>query len=202
MDATTGRVLDVGRTDEWTALQGARAGDVAAFEEVVAARLAGAFRLACAILGTETEAGEATRNAFVAAWHELPRLRDLGEFDAWLHRILLNECRMQGRRRVSGAVAPSPARPVSPEHATGEASGLSAWTTDDAWDLDRVTAIDRMERAFDELDAEDRTILVLHHLEDTSLADVAASLHMPTGTVRWRHHEARDALRRALDAGP
>lgn len=204
MGATMGRVPDVGRADGWTALQGASAGDAAAFEEVVAERLAGAFRLACAILGDEAEAGEATRNAFVAAWHELPRLGDLGGFDAWLRRILLNECRMQGRRRAPGNATPIPAsaQPGSPGEATGQESGLSAWTAADAWDLDRATAIDRLERAFDELDAEDRVILVLHHLEDTSLADVAASLHMPTGTVRWRHHEARDALRRALDAGP
>jgi RNA polymerase sigma factor (sigma-70 family) len=189
MGATMGRVLDVGQADEWTALQGAIAGDAGAFEEIVSARLMGAFRLASAILGDEAEAAEATTNAFVAAWHELPRLRDLGEFDAWLRRILLNECRMQERRRASGAAVEAAPR-------------ASSWAADDGWDLDRATAIDRLERAFDELDVEDRSILVLHHLEDTALADVAAALHMPTGTVRLRHHEARDALFRALDAGP
>ena len=72
----------------------------------------------------------------------------------------------------------------------------------DPWDLDRTEAVDRLERAFEGLDLEDRAILVLHHLQDRPLADVAGALHMPPGTVKWRHHEALEALRRALDTGP
>jgi len=203
MGATVERVADVGRADVETALQGARAGDPVAFEGVVSTRLAGAFRLASAMLGSEGEAVEATRNAFVAAWRELPRLADLDAFDAWLHRILLNECLMQVRRALGeGSTSIAPPATTAPLE-TGHGGGppqTSAWTADDAWDLDRATALDRLERAFEGLDAADRAILVLHHLENTPLADVAASLHMPAGTVRWRHHEARDALYRALDA--
>ena len=43
-------------------------------------------------------------------------------------------------------------------------------------------------------------MVVMHHLEDRPLAEIAASLHMPVGTVKWRLHEARQALQQALEA--
>jgi RNA polymerase sigma-70 factor (ECF subfamily) len=59
--------------------------------------------------------------------------------------------------------------------------------------------MDQLEAAFEQLDPEDRAMVVLHHLEDRPLAEIAASLHMPVGTVKWRLHEARQALQRSLE---
>ena len=42
-------------------------------------------------------------------------------------------------------------------------------------------------------------MVVLHHLEDRPLAEIAALLHMPVGTVKWRLHEARRVLYGALE---
>jgi DNA-directed RNA polymerase specialized sigma24 family protein len=42
-------------------------------------------------------------------------------------------------------------------------------------------------------------MVVLNHLEGRPLAEIAASLHMPVGTVKWRLHEARQALQRSLE---
>jgi RNA polymerase sigma-70 factor (ECF subfamily) len=55
-------------------------------------------------------------------------------------------------------------------------------------------------RAFDRLSVEDRHILVLHHLHDLPLTDVAAQLRIPVGTAKSRLHAARRALERALEA--
>ena len=63
-------VVDLGDT---RIVRAARAGDVRAFESIVASRLPGAFRLAVAILGNDSEAADATQNALVATWRELPR---------------------------------------------------------------------------------------------------------------------------------
>ena len=77
-------------------------GDAAAFEQLLAERADRAFRIARAILGNDADARDATQDAFVSAWRDLPRLRDPDKFDAWLRRILVNACRTQlrGRRRV------------------------------------------------------------------------------------------------------
>ena len=77
----------------------ARAGDREAFELIVLAKGEPLFRTALAILGSEADARDATQEAFIAAWGSFARLRDTERFDAWLGRILINECRMALRKR-------------------------------------------------------------------------------------------------------
>ena len=64
---------------------------------------------------------------------------------------------------------------------------------------DDLSAIDVVQRAFRELDATKRTILVLHHVEERSIAEIAALLGIPEGTAKWRLFAARQALERALE---
>ena len=162
----------------------AAGGDTIAFERLVIARADRAFRTARAILGDELDARDATQEAFLSAWRELPRLRDLESFDAWLRRILVNACLAQfrGRRRVHDIsldetfVASDPGPLVS----------------------DRVSDSDVVARAFARLDAHKRSILVLHHLDHEPLALIANTLGIPVGTAKSRLSDARAALRRAL----
>ena len=64
---------------------------------------------------------------------------------------------------------------------------------------DEMSAIDVVQRAFRELDAPKRTILILHHIEERSIAEIAALLGIPEGTAKWRLFAARQALERALE---
>ena len=77
----------------------ARRGDHDAFARLASVRADRVLRTARAILGSEPEAHDAAQNTLVAAWVSLPRLRDVDRFDAWINRILRNECRMALRRR-------------------------------------------------------------------------------------------------------
>ena len=81
---------------------------------LVRSRIDRLHRTACAILGNEADAHyDATQDAFLSAWQQLPRLRDVEAFDAWLTRIIVNACRMRlraGRRRPRGA---RPSKPTS-----------------------------------------------------------------------------------------
>jgi RNA polymerase sigma-70 factor (ECF subfamily) len=165
-------------------VQRAARGDRAAFEHLVAHRADQAFRTARAILGNESDAKDATQNAFLSAWRELPRLRDVERFDAWLGRILVNACRAQIRRR--GRV-----REISLDDAHDRPSTGPAIS-------DQVGETDMLGRAFDRLAPEKRAILVLHYLQHEPVAAIAASIGVPVGTVKWRLHDARGALERAL----
>ena len=164
----------------------AAGGDSLAFERLMATRADGAFRIARAMLGDESEARDATQDAFVSAWRELPRLRDPEAFDAWLRRILINACRAQLRirKRVREIRLDAIVDPAAP------GPGLS----------EQLGATDMLARAFERLDGDKRALLVLHHLDRASVAEIAASLGIPTGTVKWRLHDAREALQRALAA--
>ena len=162
-------------------------GDLAAFEEIVVEGMDRAYGLARAILGNETDARDAAQDAYVSAWRELPRLRDLDRYDAWFRRILVNACRehLRKRRRVREI-----SLELEPVERRQDGPAL----------LESVADSDLLSKAFDRLDAPERTVLVLHYLERVPVAAISAALAMPVGTVKWRLSEARAALARALAA--
>ncbi len=171
-------------------------GDVAAFDMLVATRIDRCYRLAWSILANDADAADATQEAFVAAWRELPRLRDPAAFDGWLNRIVANAARMARRHRVRlreiQIPSVSPTSP-SPDASVDHADSRSSAPFDDVAERDAIT------RAFDRLRPEDRAILVLHHVEDRPVAEIARSLGIPTGTAKWRLHAARRALEREME---
>ena len=78
----------------------ASTGDAAAFGVLVDARIDRCYRLAWSILANDADAADATQDALVSAWRQLPRLRDPAVFDSWLNRIVANAALMARRRRV------------------------------------------------------------------------------------------------------
>lgn len=172
----------------------ARAGDAEAFESLVATRVDRCYRLAWTILGNAEDAADATQEGFVAAWRELPRLRDLSAFDGWLNRIVANAARMSRRHRVR-------LREVSVEEQEGVNEGsLGGGAGQRRAESDQIVSNDAIARAFDRLRPAERVILVLHHVEERPVAEIARSLGIPVGTAKWRLHAARAALERALEA--
>ncbi len=167
----------------------ARLGDRAAFDSLVRSRIDAVYGTSLAILGNRTDAADATQETFVSAWCHHDALRDPQLFDAWLGRINLNACRQQLRRRVRTRV-----REISlddPEDDRGPAA------TDRTLD-DRTAEADVFDRAFAQLSIDDRAILVLHHLHQRPIAEIAATLAVPEGTIKSRLHRARAALESAL----
>lgn len=162
----------------------ARHGDAAAFEALLAGRLDKLFRTAWAILGSEADARDATQEACLATWRQLPRLRDVERFDAWMSRILVNACLLKLRQRTRVREIP-----MMPAH--DRASSIFG-------DPDAIGEAEAISRAFDRLRPDARAILVLHHLHHEPVSAIAASLGIPTGTVKWRLHAARAALEKAL----
>ena len=172
----------------------ARAGDAEAFESLVATRVDRCYRLAWTILGNAEDAADATQEGFVAAWRELPRLRDLSAFDGWLNRIVANAARMSRRHRVR-------LREVSVEEQDeGNEGSLGGGAGQRRAESDQIVSNDAIARAFDRLRPAERVILVLHHVEERPVAEIARSLGIPVGTAKWRLHAARAALERALEA--
>lgn len=167
-------------------------GNADAFDALLGGRLDRLYRMAFAITRTETDAREATQNACVQAWRELPRLRDHARFDPWLSQILVNSCRMLLRTRRRGAV-----REISMDDPDRPAIGDGPAT---AAETDRLGEADAIRAAFARLDVPTRTLLALHYVEGQPLADIARVMGQPVGTVKWRLSNARKALETALKA--
>jgi RNA polymerase sigma-70 factor (ECF subfamily) len=175
----------------------ARSGDASAFELLVDARIDRCYRIAWSILSNDADAADATQEGLVAAWRQLPRLRDPAVFDGWLNRIVANAALMSRRHRVrlrEVQVEPTlPGEGIAP--ALEPPPDLHARTA-----MDEVVDNDAIGRAFDRLRPQDRIILVLHHVEERPVAEIARSLGIPVGTAKWRLHAARRALEKAMEA--
>jgi RNA polymerase sigma-70 factor (ECF subfamily) len=186
----------VGVSDADDLVRRAALGDAGAFDILITTRLDRCYRLAYSILGNEADAADATQEAVVSAWRQLPRLRDRRSFDGWLNRIVANAARMSRRHRVR-------LREVRVEPAAdGDAAASHGDHLDPAAgrQIEAIAATDAIGRAFDRLREQDRVILVLHHVEGRPLAEIARTLGVAIGTVKWRLHQARNALERAMEA--
>jgi RNA polymerase sigma-70 factor, ECF subfamily len=174
----------IGPAIDRSVIDRARAGDRDAFELIVRARMDAVYRLSMAILGNETDARDAAQEAFVAAWRQLPRLREVERFDAWLQRITINAARqaIRSARRRRIREIPSSSVVALP----GRAGDT---TPDDVAVLDAALAV---------LPVDQRAILVLHHLEGRPLAEIAEVLAIPLGTAKSRLFAARRALAEAI----
>ncbi len=166
----------------------ARSGDAVAFESLVRNRMDAVYRLCLAIVGDESDAADAAQESFIAAWRELPRLREEDRFDAWLQRVVVNRCRMTLRSRRRRRLREIPTAALPP---VGDVARQP--------DRDRARADAELLRlALDRLDADRRAILAMHHLEGRSVAEIAAILRIPEGTAKSRLFHARGALEEAL----
>jgi len=174
----------------------ASTGDAAAFGVLVDTRIDRCYRLAWSILSNDADAADATQDALLAAWRQLPRLRDAAAFDGWLNRIVANAALMARRHRLRlREVSVAPIHPGDLPHEPEPPPDLRARTA-----FDDVVDNDAIGRGFERMRPQDRMILVLHHVEERPVAEIARSLGIPVGTVKSRLHAARSALEKAMEA--
>jgi RNA polymerase sigma-70 factor (ECF subfamily) len=166
--------------EQRTLVERARQGDQVAFTALLDAalgRLDGAARL---IVRDPDLARDAVQDACIRAWRDLPGLRDPDRFDGWLHRLTVNACLDQLRRRRR--------RPIEVEitpidvPATQDPTGTMA---------DRMA----LEAALARLSPNHRAVVVMHYYLGMPLPEVAASLRIPNGTAKSRLHHALADLR-------
>jgi RNA polymerase sigma-70 factor, ECF subfamily len=164
----------------------AMGGDRVAFNELAARWVNRLYGIASLILRDPDQASDATQEALIAAWRDLSGLRDADRFGAWLNRLLVRACHREARRSRHRRQIELTELPLDDHAGRDELPSF----------LDR----DQLERAFRRLDLEHRAIVVLHHVEGFSLAEIGEVLGLPIGTVKSRLHRALGTMRAALDA--
>ena len=180
--------LEATELDVAAAVARARAGDLDAYEVLVARYTAPAHR-AAVLLGAGADADDVVQEAFVKAYRQMARYRGESGFRPWLLAIVANETRNlhRSRRRrdtlVLRAAAAAGPEPTGPDPADSAAAG------------------ERRRRLLDEirsLDTRDREVLVCRFLLDLSEAETATTLGLPKGTVKSRTARALTKLRGRL----
>ncbi|MFN2419056.1 MAG: RNA polymerase sigma factor [Candidatus Limnocylindria bacterium] len=175
------------RSELRSEIERAQGGDVDAYAVLVDHHAPRLHRLAASIVGAD-DAADATQEALLSAWRELPKLRDVERFEPWLRRILVNRCRkfLRGRSRRIAPVTLDPALGHDP--------------IDPAPPVDaRVAEQSALDAVFKQLSPDQRALLSLHYTMDLSIRESAAALGIRSGTAKSRLNKALAALRTALD---
>ena len=150
------------------------------FETIVRQMTPKLYRTAVSLLWNDADAADAIQEAILTAWQKRGSLRNVPRFEAWLTRILINECRSQQRRRRFRTV------PIEE-------------TLDGADEPHFAPADTELRDALRALPEKLRLPLILHHLEGYDLNEVARMLRLSEPAVRGRIYQARKRLKAMLD---
>jgi RNA polymerase sigma-70 factor (ECF subfamily) len=173
-------VLDASQSRLALLVAAAKAGDRDAFSAMVEPDLGAAIGSATILTGSRADAADAVQEALLSAWLGLGSLREPDAFPAWFRRHVIRAAtRIVGRR--GRVVELDPTAPLA------------------AGDMEREVERRTLNRAFLTLSADDRLLLTLHHFWGLPVAETAAHLRIPEGTVKSRVHYAMDRLRAAYD---
>ena len=151
-----------------------------------------AYRYATLVLGSRSDAEDATHDAALTAWRRFGDLRDRDRFDAWFGRILVNTCRDQLRARRRTPLS------LDAEPPTATVANVSAALI--APDRTDTFAIhEALETALRSLTPEHREVVVLRFYLDLTIDQIAARTGARPGTVKSRLHHGLRRLRIAID---
>jgi RNA polymerase sigma-70 factor (ECF subfamily) len=154
----------------------ARAGDAAAFDELVRTCDRVVLELAERLLLDHHEAEDVRQWAWFKAWRALPGYDARASFPTWLYRIVVNACRDRARTlRRAPPTRPLPLSlvPKSSERASGPAGAL-----------EHAELRERVVAAIESLPADEREAVLLRHYHELNASEIADVVGRPRTTVQ------------------
>lgn len=173
----------------------AKAGDRAAFGELVRRYRERIFALALHLTGDLSEADDITQEVFIGAYRALAQFAGRSEFFTWVYRIAVNKSLNARRCRTRRCETPLDDPRIT------RALETDAWG-DPVLAAELRSTYARLLCALDRLPPEMRTTVVLVTLQGLSHDEAAVVQCCSPGTIAWRIHKAREHLRRALLTAP
>jgi RNA polymerase sigma-70 factor, ECF subfamily len=158
--------------------------DANEFDEFYAASFQRLVIAVYAMVGNRDEAQDCVQEAFIRAWSHRRRLDRAHAPEAWVRTTAYRLAVSRWRRTVLGRRDPD--RALQARHPSPGPSG------------DHVALVDALRQ----LPEAQRRALVLHHLCDLPVAEVASEVGAPVGTVKARLSRGRTALLAALGDEP
>jgi RNA polymerase sigma-70 factor (ECF subfamily) len=175
-----------------------RAGNDDAYAHVIRTNTGRLTAVARGFLRNDDDAADALQDAFLSMCKSLDRFEGNSSLATWLHRIVVNNCRMKLRsksRRKSYF--------IDELHSTFDETGRHLRPSSPCTETPRDCLADdearcKVRACLNELPEDYRTVLVLRVLEEFDTEQTAAILGLNIGTVKTRLHRARQALRALL----
>ena len=170
-------------------VRGARVGDPEAWDRLFRRYQLPLYSYVHELVRDEQISLDIVQETFINACRHLGTLREDARFGSWLfgiaHQKCLQQWRRQGRQPLFSGQEP-------PEDLAGADEGPAEL-------LVRQEQEEGFLRRLDHIPAPQRSVLLLHFLEDFSIAEIAAIAGVPPGTVKSRLHHAKRALRRQME---
>ncbi len=135
-----------------------------------------------AMIGNRSEAEDAVAEAYARAWQRWSTVRDCDSPEAWVRRVASRITVSSWRKAVNRL------RAHHRDTLTQETDGLSP---------DHVALVAALKR----IPADQRRVIVLHHLVGLSVAEISAEVGAPSGTVKARLARGRKAMAQHLSDG-
>ena len=177
------------KAEEQALVVRAKAGDRAAYEMLVRQNADRLYAVVLRFSATESDAEEATQEAFLRAWRSIDRFRGDARFFTWLYRIGVNEAKRILDRRPAAEVVSTEDRPI--DDVADHAPPVHEW----AEDAELRAVLDQEIRL---LPAKYRAAVVLRDVEGLSTTEAAEMLGLREAAFKSRLHRGRMSLRAAV----
>lgn len=166
----------------------AKAGNMAAFENLVNLHGQMVYNLALRTLNNVQEAEDIAQETFIRAWKALPDFRAEARFSTWLYRITTNLCynRLPRLKGELNALAADDAETLPAKQRTVERDLITVEFYDLVW-----TAVHNLPESY-------RLLITLRHVQGMSYQEIADIADMPLGSVKTGIFRARKLLRDRL----
>ena len=185
--------------NEHQLVERARAGDRAAFQELVERYQRRVFNVCYGMVRNRDDAMDLTQETFVRVHRNLSGFQGNASFYTWIYRIAKNVTidwiRKAQRRR---AVDYDDTIRRDPDAATDDVFMASPLGISPARVLGRKELLERIEEAMSTLSDAHREVIVLREIEGMSYQDIADAAGISIGTVMSRLHHARKYMQRSL----
>ena len=178
----------------------AKAGELAAFEELVTRHERQVFTLAFRLVQNTHDAEDVAQTVFLSALEHLPGFREEASFATWLHRITTHAALKVIRKRKGLDLVSLEAANATAE--TQEAVAPPAFIAD--WRQSPEELVHRhetrrlLDEALAQLDEKHRLVFVLRDVEGLSVRETAETLGVSEANVKVRLLRARLQLRERL----
>ena len=177
-----------------------RAGELAAFETLVARYERQVYTLALRVVRQEQDAEDVTQQTFISAMEHLAGFRQESSFATWLFRIATHAAlKILRKRKGLNTVSLEEATELQPD---GESLPHPEFIADWKQSPEALVTQRETQRLLDEalarLDDNHRLIFLLRDVEGLSVKETAAALNLSEANVKVRLLRARLQLREQL----
>ncbi len=173
----------------------ARAGDEAAFTQLVETYQTAIFNLCYRMLGEAGEAEDAAQEAFLRAFARLSSYDPTRSFKTWLFSIANHHCidRLRKRRLIWLSIEDEPLTPHP---------ALREQTPGPEEASVRREQSEAMQKYLAKLSPDDRQVIVMRYWYDLSYEEIAETTKTTVSAVKSRLHRARGAVAELMRAAP